>query len=539
VTLDEVFAAAGARAASIVPETSGYLTLALGDATSRMPITIDERTVTLTTEGTVDVGKRGRELSPKEAAEAFRSLLGRLLAVGTGAAMPSLTAAARPREESDRGVSAVVEEIEAALIPINRAAARRALARLARETMKAKESGRLAQVALPPPQPASDLTPPPAVRIASTPVAAPPCASVTPEPAVTLPSVAPTPAPEEPPAEAMEHDAFAESSVEEVAADESADAETIVRTTAVIEETLIDMTETEGDAIGSSQDDSALWTPAPHEEVRPMLTRTPLGLGPMAPVLRDPLPTIDLHVDLPIPEPTQPPAPVVHAAADEPATDEPAMDEPAMDEPAADEPSTALPADDAPYLVPSVEPEPVAVCSPPVHPEAAPTRADDLLAHFGASCIDDDRMRETAACLRRLAGLDLTPAPHVDVAKTPAPPARTPLPPSAPDERAPESPSARMTPGHAARPKSSGPSLSLTVLFVVLGALGGGALVKLYPSLFDAPPAARAAVPPPVATDPPAPPRPTTDPAAVPAPPSFVDRLGGTRAERGNGQRAR
>jgi hypothetical protein len=203
-----------------------------------------------------------------------------------------------------------------------------------------------------------------------------------------------------------------------------------------------------------------------------------------------------------------------------------------------DHPPEAFEADDAPYPVPPAEPEPVAVCSPPVHPEAAPTRADDLIASFGASCVDDDRMRETAACLRRLAGLDATPAPsHIDVARTPTPAPRAPLPPSSSDERRAESAPARRPPGKAARPMSSGPSLSLTLLFLVLGALGGGALVKLYPSLFAATPAPPAAVVPPVATDRPA------EPAAVPAPtpvtPSFVDRLGGTRAERGSGQRAR
>ncbi|MEO7332180.1 MAG: hypothetical protein ABI193_26625, partial [Minicystis sp.] len=142
MTLDEVFAAAAARAASLVPETSGYLALAIGDASSRLPLSLDERTVLLTTEGSVTLSKRGEVVSPRLAAKAMRDLLARLLSVSSGT-MPGLAGAARPRDESERGVDAVVDEIEAALIPVNRAAARRALARLSRETLRAKEAGKL------------------------------------------------------------------------------------------------------------------------------------------------------------------------------------------------------------------------------------------------------------------------------------------------------------------------------------------------------------------------------------------------------------
>ncbi len=117
----------------------------------------------LTTEGNVGITKRGEILPPPQAAEGLRTILARLLSVATGTAMPSLSAAARPRPESDRGVEAVVGEIEAALIPVNRAAARRALARLARETIRAREQGRLKRAsARPPAQPANPAEPQPA-----------------------------------------------------------------------------------------------------------------------------------------------------------------------------------------------------------------------------------------------------------------------------------------------------------------------------------------------------------------------------------------
>ncbi len=142
VTLDEVFAAASQRAASLVPETSGYLALAIGDATSRLPLLHDDRALLLTTEGGMSSTRRGDVVTPEKAAKAMRDVLARLLAVSSGT-MPGLAAAARPREESPRGVDAVIEEIEAALIPVNRAAAQRALARLSRETLRAKEAGKL------------------------------------------------------------------------------------------------------------------------------------------------------------------------------------------------------------------------------------------------------------------------------------------------------------------------------------------------------------------------------------------------------------
>lgn len=142
VTLEEVLSAAETRRASLVPETSGYLALAIGDATARLPFRVQERAVMLTTEGSVVV-ERGREVvPPPESARALRDILARLLDASVGS-MPGLASAARPRAESEQGVVTVVEELEAALIPVNRAAARRALARLARETLRAKAQGKL------------------------------------------------------------------------------------------------------------------------------------------------------------------------------------------------------------------------------------------------------------------------------------------------------------------------------------------------------------------------------------------------------------
>jgi len=142
VTLDEVLRASQARSASLVPETAGYLALAVGDGASRLPFRVEDRAVKLTTEGSVLVDRGKEVVGPEEAGRVLRDMLARLLDSSVGS-MPCLASAARPRAESERGMEAVIEELESALIPVNRAAARRALARLARETMRAKQTGRM------------------------------------------------------------------------------------------------------------------------------------------------------------------------------------------------------------------------------------------------------------------------------------------------------------------------------------------------------------------------------------------------------------
>lgn len=142
VTLEEVLGAAKARAASLVPETSGYLALAIADASARLPFRLDDDMIALTTEGSVQVARGSVVVPPQESAQRIRDMLARLLALSIGSA-PALVGASRARRESPVGVDGFIAELENALVPVNRAAARRALARLARETARARESGKL------------------------------------------------------------------------------------------------------------------------------------------------------------------------------------------------------------------------------------------------------------------------------------------------------------------------------------------------------------------------------------------------------------
>lgn len=145
VTFDEVLAAARLGRARVAPEMAGYLALGVADALVGHPFLVEPRNFALNDEGAIFIGAPAltKAASPAELEEAVRKLLGSLLEVsrgGGGGLGTLLTVAGRP---SEAHVGALVTEIEAALIPVNRAAARRALARLARETAKARDEGQL------------------------------------------------------------------------------------------------------------------------------------------------------------------------------------------------------------------------------------------------------------------------------------------------------------------------------------------------------------------------------------------------------------
>ena len=144
VTLPQILVAASARHANMVPESAGYLVLALCEAIGCLPLIVPDSAIELSADGSVEVTQQGKVVGGPEAAQAMRDLFSRLLAVTTGPT-PRLAAVARSRELSaERSVEMVAAEVEAALVPMNRAAGKRSLGRLARETLRAIESGTLA-----------------------------------------------------------------------------------------------------------------------------------------------------------------------------------------------------------------------------------------------------------------------------------------------------------------------------------------------------------------------------------------------------------
>ncbi len=133
VTLDEVFTVIGARRVPLAPELAGYLVLEIAEHADPSGGDVDPKAVFVSEEGTVALVKPRREGPVGSAETSIRAMLMRLLDA-SGSQTPALAAAGKRRATA--GLPALAEELEIALIPVNRAAGRRALARLAREVRR-------------------------------------------------------------------------------------------------------------------------------------------------------------------------------------------------------------------------------------------------------------------------------------------------------------------------------------------------------------------------------------------------------------------
>ncbi len=131
VTLEDVFAVVNAKRVPLAPELAGYLTLEIAEGAQTHAGDVEPRSVYIGEEGTVALVRSRDGAGDTEAS--VRAILQRLLE-SSGSATPALGAASR--RKSGGGLPALIEELEAALIPVNRAAGRRALARLAREVKR-------------------------------------------------------------------------------------------------------------------------------------------------------------------------------------------------------------------------------------------------------------------------------------------------------------------------------------------------------------------------------------------------------------------
>lgn len=140
VSLLEILAAARTHAAPLAAESAGYLLLGVADQVLTAPRPVTPSAVELSPDGTVRLRPPAGAPPQPNLEQAVRRLLARTLEVSSSVG-PALRRAAERRDET--GLGALVRELEAALIPVNRAAARRALSRLHRETERALASGRL------------------------------------------------------------------------------------------------------------------------------------------------------------------------------------------------------------------------------------------------------------------------------------------------------------------------------------------------------------------------------------------------------------
>jgi hypothetical protein len=139
VSLDHVIHAARSGAAALAPELCGYIVLGAADQVARAPCQLLTTGVELGAEGEVRISA-GRATDELAAEGSLRRLLSQLLEAAR-AGSPALERASR--RPVGHGVLTFVGEIEAALVPVNRGAARRALARLHREAMRAPVPARI------------------------------------------------------------------------------------------------------------------------------------------------------------------------------------------------------------------------------------------------------------------------------------------------------------------------------------------------------------------------------------------------------------
>ena len=128
-----MFAVVEAKRVPLAPELAGYLALEVADGSDAGSGDVDPKTVFISEDGTVALVRPKRDVVTGDAEASVRVLLSKLLEA-SGSGTPALTNAAK--RKPGNGLPALVEELEAALIPVNRAAGRRALARLVREVKR-------------------------------------------------------------------------------------------------------------------------------------------------------------------------------------------------------------------------------------------------------------------------------------------------------------------------------------------------------------------------------------------------------------------
>lgn len=131
VSLRDVVLAVSYGDASLVGESAGYLILGAADIALRTCELGGLDSITIDEEGSVHLN--GPPVEEYESERVLRGLLGTLLGK---VRIPSNNLARVAARRDLRGLRGLVAELEAALVPVNRRAARRTLARLCREAQK-------------------------------------------------------------------------------------------------------------------------------------------------------------------------------------------------------------------------------------------------------------------------------------------------------------------------------------------------------------------------------------------------------------------
>jgi hypothetical protein len=136
ITLAELLPIAAARRVALAPELAGYLVLEIAEGGATAGSGLDAKNVFIGEEGTVGIvqPKGDLALAGSNLEQALRNVLLELLEA-SGAQTPGLLAVAK-RSSAGGDIAGLISQLESALIPVNRAAGRRALARLVREAKR-------------------------------------------------------------------------------------------------------------------------------------------------------------------------------------------------------------------------------------------------------------------------------------------------------------------------------------------------------------------------------------------------------------------
>lgn len=176
VSLDDVMAAADRGLAPIGPELAGFVVLETAMRLRELGGVLDASLLALGTSGHVALTAPPTRGDEPLAVQRLREMLGRFLAVATSST-PALRQCARRRDH--QALATLCRELEGALIPLNRSASRRAVARVARATIEAIDAGNLEPGSSVEKQPSE----PPPIEVAPRKTAPPPIPrDVTPEP---------------------------------------------------------------------------------------------------------------------------------------------------------------------------------------------------------------------------------------------------------------------------------------------------------------------------------------------------------------------
>ncbi len=166
VTVERFVEATKARGQRIPMEMGIFVALEVCERLLEAPASVSASRVRLGPDGVVSLFSVGGSATEAQAARGLLSLLGTLLAASGQPVPPLLQDLARhgPAGDATR-LTRIRDELEAALVPLNRAAARRVLGRMVREALRAEAPPKRGSVlARPDPSPAAPVAPTPSLE---------------------------------------------------------------------------------------------------------------------------------------------------------------------------------------------------------------------------------------------------------------------------------------------------------------------------------------------------------------------------------------